>query len=115
MEKKEKIIEKLNSYAYNHLWLKYALDYGKAILITIFSALLFSFAFAAFLAPGGDIQTIVAGGFSGLSLVIRLPFELSPAFVDKKEFLNSVFSIAYFLLNIPVLIYAKAKGIGKRF
>ena len=45
MEKKQKLGDKVNSYVYNHLWLKYTLDYGKAFLLTALSALFFSFAF----------------------------------------------------------------------
>ena len=114
MEKKRKFKEQFNSLLYNHLWLKYIVEYGYRLIMTVVSAFLFSFAFSAFLNPNVPNQdTIVSGGVSGLSLCIRLPFELSGKF--SSETLPSVFSILYLVLNIPLLIFALKKGIGKRF
>lgn len=112
MTKQEKIRKKYNSFLYNHLWLKYSLDYGTTFLMSILSALLFSFGVVCFMKPGIEgLPDFVSGGSSGLAQIISLIFELS-GLTTKSS--NLVFSVAYVCINAPLIILA-FKGIGKKF
>ena len=111
MTKREKFEKKFNSLQYNHIWLKYLLDYGFAFIMSVISAAVFAFGVNAFLDPIILNQPMVSGGASGLAQVFKLVFELCGA---NEKIVRNVFSIAYALINVPIAIIA-FKGIGKRF
>lgn len=74
----KKFSKKVNSFAYQHIWLKYILDYGFAVLATVFSAFIFVFGMLTFLEPAlsanaADVgPAMVSGGSSGAAQVIKL-------------------------------------------
>jgi len=107
--------KKLNSFAYNHLWLKYLLDYGFSVIATAISAVIFVFGMIVFLEPvllGLDVPLMVSGGSSGAAQVIKL---IILSFVSmKEENARLLLSGLYLLINIPLLVLA-FKGVGKRF
>ena len=83
MKRIEKLRKRTNNFLYNHLWLKFIVDYGFALLATLFSAAIFAFCINTFLQPsvlGGEcanMQSLVSGGSSGAAQVINLIFELN--------------------------------------
>lgn len=118
MKKVEKLEKKWNSLLYNHLWLKWLVEYGIAFIVTVFSAFIFAFGVNVFLDPivlgesTSGIQTMVSGGSSGLAQVINLAFLMGGISFSKNASL--IFSISYLLINAP-LVFLAFKGIGKRF
>ena len=110
--------KKLNSIVYNHIWLKYVVDYGLSLVITLISAAVFVFGMVVFLEPallGGeasDIPAMVSGGSSGAAQVIKLIIFSFKGVDHTKERL--ILSILYVLINAPLLFLA-FKGVGKRF
>lgn len=111
MTKKEKIAKKFTSLKYNHLWLKYVLDYGFATFMSVLSAAIYAFGYCSFVNPNVLNNPLVSGGASGLAQTIELIFKMSnsPATV-----LTWVYGTAYVLINVPIIILG-FKGIGKRF
>ena len=114
----KKFTKKINSIAYNHIWLRYILDYLFPILATAISSLIFVFGMVVFLEPallGGqasNIPAMVSGGSSGAAQVIKLII-FSFAKVDPKNE-RIILSPLYFAINIPLLVLA-FKGVGRRF
>jgi len=116
--------EKKKNWMYDHPVWKNVIDYGVTFIICTLSALVFAFGFNAFMDPGPSLLVdgmplakIVAGGVSGISQVIALFLELCgiKSIAMGGAFDEHLFySIAYFVMNIPLLILAW-KGIGKRF
>ena len=110
--------KKVNSFAYNHIWLRYILDYLFPILATAVSSLVFVFGMVVFLEPallGGEasgIPAMVSGGSSGAAQVIKLII-FSIAKIDPK-YERIVLSSLYLAINIPLLVLA-FKGVGRRF
>ena len=111
--------KKINSIAYNHIWLKYILDYGFAFIATLISAVVFVFGMVVFLEPAllgeetKEVTAMVSGGSSGAAQVIKLiTFSIFKNLDTKNERL--VLSSLYVLINVPLLILA-FKGVGKRF
>lgn len=110
--------QKINSYLYNHIWLKYAIDYGLTFILSVISAAIFIFGVNCFLDPaalGGEVKdyvTMVSGGSSGVAQVIVLFLETLGVNIEGKKSL--IFSLGYLIVNIPLIILA-FKGIGKRF
>lgn len=115
MAKKRTFKDKFESYTYNHLWLKYALDYTTTFFIMVVSAAIFSFGMNVFLAPSSlgnsDLQTLVSGGSSGLAQTIEHFLNILGVNIENGP---SIYSIAYFAINIP-LIYLAFRGVGIRF
>ena len=114
-----KVSKKLNSFAYQHIWLKYIFDYGLAFIATIFSAFIFVFGMLTFLEPAlsasaGEVgPAMVSGGSSGAAQVIKLIiFSIFKNLDTKNE--RIILSSLYLLINIPLLILA-FKGVGLRF
>ena len=114
-----KVQKKLSRFAYNHIWLKYILDYGFATLATIISAFIFVFGMITFLEPAlsSSAESIgpamVSGGSSGAAQVIKLLiFSIFKKLDTKNE--RIILSSMYLLINIPLLVLA-FKGVGKRF
>ena len=110
--------KRLSSFSYNHIWLKYFLDYGFAVLATVFSAFIFSFGMIVFLEPSLSSMSesigpaMVSGGSSGAAQVIKLLIFSIFKIAAKNE--RIVLSSLYLGINIPLLILA-FKGVGKRF
>ena len=117
MSKKRTFKEKFDSYTYNHIWIKYTLDYSTTFLVMVISAAIFSFGMNVFLDPvnlGLDAAanpTLVSGGSSGLAQTIEHFLEILGVTISNGP---SIYSIAYFAINIP-LIYIAFRGIGVRF
>ena len=112
------IKKKLNSFAYQHIGVKYFLDYGFASLATAISSLIFVFGMLVFLEPallGGstsDIPAMVSGGSSGAAQVIK---SIILIFVSVNSSVERLFlSGLYLAINVPLLVLA-FKGVGKRF
>lgn len=124
MTKREKIETKWNSLLYNHLWLKYIIEYGLTLILTLLSAAIFAFGLKAFIRPyiasnlSDDIQQslrpIASGGTSGISQVTELAIKIFSGKTTLPKFFDYVFEYMYIALNIPLLIFAYRK-IGKRF
>lgn len=112
------IKKKVNSFAYQHIWLRYVLDYLFPIIATAFSSLIFVFGMVVFLEPAllgaetADIPAMVSGGSSGAAQVIKLIIFSFAKINPKHE--RIILSSLYFAINIPLLVLA-FKGVGKRF
>ena len=109
---------KLNSFLYNHLWLKHVYDYAIPLFLSVLSALLFSFGLNVFLQPEilgvPNASSMVSGGSSGLAQVFKSLFEMIRGNDVSEQTKTVVFNICYFSINIPLLILAYF-GVGKRF
>ena len=111
--------KKLKSFSYQHIWIRYFLDYGFSTIATIFSAAIFVFGMLVFLEPAvlaneatANITPMVSGGSSGLAQVFKLiRIKIFPG-VGSYE--RIMLSSLYALINVPLLILA-FKGVGKRF
>ena len=118
MKRLEKLAKKTNSLLYNHLWLKYIVDYGVALIASLFSAVIFAIGVNIFLQPsvlGGDLSgvtSLVSGGSSGAAQVIALIFSSCGITIPNNPSL--IFSVGYILINAP-LIFIAFKFIGKKF
>ena len=119
MQFMKKFSKKLNSFAYQHIWLKYILDYGFAVLATVFSSFIFVFGMLTFLEPALSASAenvgpaMVSGGSSGAAQVIKLIIYSIFTKLDTKNE-RIILSSLYLLINIPLLVLA-FKGVGKRF
>ena len=113
MRKIDKIKKKINNYLFDHLILREVLSSIKMLVFCATAAFLFAFGFTAFVTPynaaGGDIP-IITGGVSGLSQNIYLII----TFFNPDVKLTDVTSICYFIINIPIVLFAFF-GIGKKF
>lgn len=116
MKRLEKLQRRTNDFLYNHLWLKFIVDYGFALIATLFSAAIFAFAVNVFLQPEvlglADAPTLVSGGSSGAAQVITKIFDIWHITIPNNPSL--LFSICYIGINIP-LIYIAFRYVGKRF
>lgn len=100
-----------NNYLFDHPKLKHTLGYSYSLLFCVASAFVFSFGFSTFVKGTGDNSlTIITGGVSGISQIVNLIFSLCNINIDS----NLLYSIAYFVINIPIIIFA-FKFIGVRF
>ncbi len=116
MKHKQSLHDRYQSYLYNHLWLKFTVDYGTAFLASVVSAAIFAFGIVCFMNPtltdGQTTLELVSGGSSGLAQVIA---SLLRVFGVQIEAGNTLFfSIAYLVVNAPLIVLA-FKGIGVRF
>ena len=102
--------EKITAFIYNHVWLKYLIDYGVTFIMSVFSAAIFAFGVKCFLDPsalGGEMAnsvTLVSGGSSGVAQVFLLTLETCGVNIENRSL---IFSIAYFVVNIPLIILAE--------
>ena len=117
MKKSEKIKRKINDYLFDHRFLRGFLEHGNAFLHAALAAIVFAFGFTTFISPvlmpdGTMGLHIATGGVSGVSQTVALILNLCGA----PEWMtgNNVISIAYFVVNIPIVAFAFLK-IGKRF
>lgn len=120
MDKEHSLPHKIQQHLYDHPILRESLRNTGAVFILIVSAFAFALGYKCFLVPNvlieesnGAVIRLLSGGISGISqlvimIVSMFPVEIAPQIQD------TVFSILYFVLNIPIFILAW-KGIGKRF
>ena len=119
MKKSEKIKRKINDYLFDHRILRASLEHLNALFHAVAAALIFAFGFASFITPaivnGVEGLHIATGGVSGVSQTIALALKMGGALegIDGDK-VSTVISIAYFVINIPILTFAFFK-IGKRF
>ena len=119
MKKSEKIKRKINDYLFDHRVLRASLEHLNALFHAVVAALIFAFGFASFITPaiidGVEGLHIATGGVSGVSQTIALALKMAGALegIDGDK-VSTVISIAYFVINIPILTFAFFK-IGKRF
>lgn len=111
MKKIEKFKKRVNNYLFDHYILKNILDYIKTFIFAAFGAFLFAVGFCLFVTTYEDGFTVVTGGASGLSQVLTL---LAEILFGIKNDNNTVYSIFYFAVNIPLLLFAFFK-ISKKF
>lgn len=116
MKHKHSLEERYHSYLYNHLWLKFTVDYGTAFLASVVSAAIFAFGIVCFMNPtltgGQTTLELVSGGSSGLAQVIASLLRVCGVNIEPGNTL--FFSIAYLIVNTPLIVLA-FKGIGIRF
>lgn len=120
--------KKVINYFYDHPVQKGTLNWSYAIIVTALSAIIFSFGFKCFIQPNyqafsdpsliyenGAILALASSGASGLSQSVLQIFKLIGL-----EFIIDPFNqyvtnfIAYFIINIPLLLLAFFK-LGKKF
>ena len=116
----KKISKRINNFFYDHIVLKAVVHNIVGVIFALVAAFVFAFGFTCFTTPAsaGALEkvdmvsfTLVTGGVSGLTqniaLILNSIFhvDVSPSLVQ---------SIGYFVINIPLLIFAFFK-IGKRF
>lgn len=121
MSRKRALKDRYQDFMYDHLVLKYAVEYGFSFLVMVASAFLFAIGFKCFLSPSVPViegvgpQTLVSGGISGVSQTIILFVNLvSGGALEERSAYDLTYSILYLTINIPVFILAW-KGVGKRF
>ena len=124
MKKSEKIKRKINDYLFDHRVLRATLDHLNALFHSVVAALIFAFGFASFITPTiievaeGVYEEglhIATGGVSGVSQTIALALKMAGSLDGiSGDTVSTVISIAYFVVNIPILTFAFFK-IGKRF
>ncbi len=116
MKQKHSLNERYHSYLYNHLWLKFTVDYGTAFIASVLSAAIFAFGIVCFLNPtlteGHTTLELVSGGSSGLAQVIASLLRVLGVKIEPGNTL--FFSIAYLAVNAPLIVLA-FKGVGVRF
>lgn len=116
MKPKHSLNERYHSYLYNHLWLKFTVDYGTAFIASVLSAAIFAFGIVCFLNPtlteGQTTLELVSGGSSGLAQVIASLLRVLGVQIEPGNTL--FFSIAYLAVNAPLIVLA-FKGVGVRF
>ena len=112
MKKVDRIRKKTSDFLFDHFVLNNILSHSKQLFCAIFAAALFAFGFCSFVTPApGNTFTVVTGGVSGLSQNIALIIEMA---TGKPVGNNTVQSISYFAINIPIFLFAFFM-IGKRF
>ncbi len=119
MKKSEKIKRKINDYLFDHRFLRGSLEHLNAFAHAFIAALIFAFGFACFITPGivDNVEGlhIATGGVSGVSQTIALALKMGGLLEGiSGDTVSTVISIAYFVINIPILTFAFFK-IGKRF
>lgn len=112
MSKIEKLKKRFEDYKFDHPIFKTSLEWIISLTAVVFSAFIFAFGFRAFIATTGTGHSLVSGGVSGLSQTVVKIIELLN--INGSLDTNTLQSIFFFLLNIPVLILGWF-GVGKRF
>lgn len=116
MKKLSKFKRKFNNYMYDHIGLREGLNFSKGVLVAALTAILYAFGFYCFIAPAVENHatiwgsSITTGGVGGVSQVIWMISHLCGGTIS----ISTLQSIFYFVLNVPILIFAYFK-IGKKF
>lgn len=111
MTRQQRLRRNWNNYLFDHPILKHSLEYSYSLLFCLASAFVFGFGFTTFVTGIGDNSvTIITGGVSGISQIIKMLFLLMHVQVDP----SAVISVSYFLINIPIIVFG-FKFIGVRF
>lgn len=114
MKRAARIQRNIQNYLFDHRALGFILDCIQGLFFAVLSSAIFAFGFACFITPWKEAAapfTIITGGVSGLSQNVAIIFELIFGFQPEN---NLIQSIGYFVINIPLLIFAFFK-VGKRF
>ena len=119
MKKSEKIKRKINDYLFDHRALKITLDHLRTFIFCVLAAFIFAFGFTCFITPavvdGVEGLHMATGGVSGISQTIALILKSAGALDGiSGDTVSTVISIAYFIINVPIGIFAFFK-IGKKF
>ena len=116
MRKIDRFKRKYSNFMYDHIYVREGLSVTKCLFIATFTALLYAFGFYCFVAPAVVDYTILSGsaittgGVGGISQVIWMISNLCGGSLD----IYTLQSIFYFVLNVPIIIFAFFK-IGKKF
>ena len=110
MKKSVKIKKKINNYLFDHLMLRGVINNTGALFQCLLAGAIFAFGFTCFITPYDNQLPIVTGGVSGITQNIYLVI----TFFNDKITLSEITSLFYFVLNIPILIFAFFK-VGKKF
>ena len=116
MKKLSKLKRKFSNYMYDHIGLREGLNFSKGAFVATFTAMLYAFGFYCFIAPAVENHatiwgsSITTGGVGGISQVIWMISTLCGGHIS----ISMMQSIFYFVLNIPILLFAFFK-IGKKF
>ena len=116
MKKIAKIKRKITNYMYDHIRVRESINITRGAFIATFTAMLYAFGFYCFIAPAIENHAtiygsqITTGGVGGISQVIWMISTLAGGNIS----ISTMQSIFYFVLNIPILLFAFFK-IGKKF
>lgn len=105
---------KATNWLYDHPLIKNILKWIGIFFISTISAILFAVGFSVFLdivKADGTTDTIVSGGVSGLCQTVVLILRLCGLKINDSHL---AISIAYFVINVPLIIVAWLK-IGRQF
>lgn len=121
-ERRQNLLEKYEAWGYSHLHAKRVISYAFLFIVSTIAAFIFAFGYTVFVNPSlsddalktvdGVFYSFASGGVSGVSQVISLLIQIF--FYDARNHLSIIYSISYFMLNVPLFILA-FRGIGKRF
>lgn len=119
MKKSERLKKKINNYLFDHYVLRVILSHASSFFFAAIASFIFAFGFVAFISPaiveGVEGLHIATGGVSGVSQTIALVLSAVGALDGVSgDTVNTVISIAYFVINVPICTFAFFK-IGKRF
>ena len=116
MKKFAKIKRRVTNYMYDHIRVRESLNFSKGLLVATLTAILYAFGFYCFIAPATENHayiwgsSITTGGVGGISQVIWMISTLCGGTIS----ISTMQSIFYFVLNVPILLFAFFK-IGKKF
>ncbi len=116
MKKFAKIKRRVTNYMYDHIRVRESLNFSKGLLVATLTAILYAFGFYCFIAPAVENHatiwgsSITTGGVGGVSQVIWMISTLCGGTIS----ISTMQSIFYFVLNVPILLFAFFK-IGKKF
>ncbi len=116
MKKVDRIKRRVTNYMYDHIRVRESLNISKGVFVATLTALLYAFGFYCFIAPAVENHatiwgsSITTGGVGGVSQVIWMISTLCGGSIS----ISTMQSIFYFVLNVPILLFAFFK-IGKKF
>ncbi|MBE6133065.1 MAG: YitT family protein [Erysipelotrichaceae bacterium] len=111
MTKMQKYRKKVINYFYDHPRQSFVATYLLSFLVAAVSAAIYSLGFTAFTTAADPANNIITGGLSGLCQVI---IQIIRLFGVKDISFYTLQSILYFVLNVPLFLFAFFK-ISKKF
>lgn len=111
MTKIQKYRKKVVNYFYDHPVQAVVSTYFLSFIVAAISAMIYAFGFTTFTTASDTSNNIITGGLSGLCQVI---IQIIRLFGVKDISFYTLQSILYFVLNVPLFIFAFLK-ISKRF